>query len=111
MRTALSEFLKFTVVNREVGSGLGTEAEWRDYAVGGVGGGKIEFKIFPQNSGVICVYLVNAWTIAEQSVGELAITTIGSAISTSSHSRWTCDSTQPRLRNRSTSCTEPNSCG
>lgn len=34
MRPALSEFLKFTVVNREVGSGLGTEAEWRDYAVG-----------------------------------------------------------------------------
>lgn len=47
----------------------------------------------------------------EQSLGDVAITTIGSAVKTSSHSRWVYDSTVYRLRNRSISCTDDSTNG
>lgn len=58
-----------------------------------------------------CTYLTSAWTISEQVVGDPAITTIGSAVRTSSQSRWTCEITGEKQRNMWTSCTEDNTVG
>lgn len=48
-------------------------------------------------------YVVSAWTISEQTVGEFAITTMGSPSITSSHSRCTWLMTLERQRNMSPS--------
>jgi hypothetical protein len=44
--------------------------------------------------------------MSEQTVGEGAITMMGSAVSTSSQSRCTCDNTGQKFLNKFTSCTE-----
>ena len=57
------------------------------------------------------IKLSSDWTMWEQSVGDEAIITIGSAQITSSHIKWRCDKTLKRLLNMSSSCTEAKTLG
>lgn len=56
-------------------------------------------------------HLTSAWTISEQVAGEPAITTIGSAVRTNSHSKWTCEIMGEKQWNIWTSCTEDSTVG
>lgn len=56
-------------------------------------------------------YLTRAWTISEQVVGDAAITTMGSPMSTNSHKRWMCEITVEKHRNKFTSWIERRTVG